>query len=512
MKTKKYQFFNRFLVRDPVTERNIFAFREFKKTACWIMVNPREEGSQSENCRVDLDQILNDFARKPILSEARLRQYLTLIRKGLKNSTNSQSPPPGMLMMVTDYSRIVWAIAGDLRIYWVRNGKLKFEDDEWGFMNCLGINFKPGEVRSNSAFLKDNDLIFLCNDEIGQKISDEFLYRAITDVKNSDESVERAKHFLIDASQDPDYRMAFISVSKVQKRDFSHDLQGCKRTEVMIPVLLMACFGMLAIYEIETQKLKHALFISNTIATHQEQLTDRKSATEIPLQETKNVEQSGPKAAATDQGADNVTSEQSSTLTGEPVVAVLPQTDPSKDSPEEVPGKAEPVTTAQVKPVAGTEKAKSESPPKHSTPVSKTVTTPVSHDEDDAAMSKAVPESDDLKSEPAWEDVSGPDNSVEYSDPELPEYQSEPELEPGPSDDPYASDLSNEVPEENAENPQSNSEVFVDKKDLTDQTQSRVDSQTQPIPNDAAEDFNPAQTGDTSKSNDVTVIEKEIIP
>lgn len=493
MKTKKYQFYNRFLVGDPVTERNIFAFREFKKTACWIMVNPMDVHSEPENCRLDLDQILGDFARNPTLSEKRLRQYLTLIRKGLKNSTNSPSPPPDMLMMVTDYSRIVWAIAGNLRICRVRNGNLKFEDDKWRFMNCLGINFKSGEVRSDSAFLKDNDLIFMCDAETGKKISDE--------------SIESVRHFLINASQDPDYRMAFISVSKVKKRDLGHDLKDCKRTEVMIPVLLMACFGMLAIYEIETQKLKHALFIPKAIAAHHQQLTDRKNATVIALQEIKKVEPSGPNTAITDQSADNGTSAQSSTLMVESIAEVLPQTVPSKDNAEAVPGKEQSLTTAQVKPLVSIEKAKSESTPKHSAPVSKTGT-PVSRSEDKAAMLKAVTDSDDLKNGPAWGDTSDSDNSVEQSDLKMPEYQSKPEWQPDSSEGTFASDLNNELPEESVEYPKSNKGDFVDKKDSTNQIQqSRVDLQKQSIPNDATEHSNAEQTGETSKSNVVTVIE-----
>ncbi|HYH04453.1 MAG TPA: hypothetical protein VEC37_15280, partial [Bacillota bacterium] len=362
MKAKKYQFCNRFLVKDPTAESNVFAFRELKKTACWIMVNPLDDGSGPENNRLDIEQILGDFAQNPTMSEIRLRQYLRLIRKRLRNTSDSQLPPPSLFMMVTDYSRIVWAIAGDLQMYRVRNGSLKFEGDDWHLLNYLRIKAKPGEVRSDSVYLKDDDLIFLCNAEIGQKISDEFLYRTITDFKDSDESAEKAKQFLIDVSQDQDYRMAFISVSKLTKRDYSHDLKDCRRSEVMMPVLLMACFGMLAIYEIECQKMKHALFIPNTIALHHKQLTSRKIKAAIPLKENRNEGQAGSEGATLGQPVNNLELTSSSSIETELSDDALPQDAPLKTMSENVTVPEQPVVATTNLPPAA--KAKPENNPK----------------------------------------------------------------------------------------------------------------------------------------------------
>ncbi|HEY8464314.1 MAG TPA: hypothetical protein VIM29_09890 [Bacillota bacterium] len=107
----------------------------------------------------------------------------------------------------------------------------------------------------------------ICN----AKISETSL-RGITNFSDPIESMRLIKDGLLADHPDQNLFITFISANKIRHRSFSDDLKAFKSADVIIPVMFMACFGMLAVYAIENRKIDDILLIPPKSDRQQQQI------------------------------------------------------------------------------------------------------------------------------------------------------------------------------------------------------------------------------------------------
>ncbi|HYH04572.1 MAG TPA: hypothetical protein VEC37_15885, partial [Bacillota bacterium] len=185
------------------TSKQYYAFIEKEGLACWIVAEQIDSSEEKESAKLAAEQIIWDFSQKPTLSQSKLREYLTNAHQKLVNESGNIMLKASLVMVVSDYSRMVWAVSGNVRLYHFRDkvfnfrskdqtmaqvmldaGNLKEEEinrrnERSGLINYLGISteFKP--LISRVFPLHEGDKILICNLGLWEKVTAQDLTQAL---------------------------------------------------------------------------------------------------------------------------------------------------------------------------------------------------------------------------------------------------------------------------------------------------------------------------------------------
>jgi serine/threonine protein phosphatase PrpC len=194
---QKQQFQTGFLTDagGTTTNKEYFAGVELANFACWVIAERLDSCAEKESARLAAEQVIQNFTARPTMSRAKIKKYLTNAHQKLVAESEKIKLRVGLLLVVTDYTRIIWAVAGNIRLYHLRQGKVNFrskdqtmaqvmldagnlEESEMclrnernSLINFLGIpaEFKP--LISRTYQLCDGDQLLLCNIKLWENLN-----------------------------------------------------------------------------------------------------------------------------------------------------------------------------------------------------------------------------------------------------------------------------------------------------------------------------------------------------
>lgn len=140
--------------------------------------------------------ILESFLEKPTLSRRRLTDYIRIAHEWLHYESRRVRLKASILIVVTDYTKMVWASAGNARLYHFRGERLILKsrdhslaqqmadegqiaedkidtNDERG--NLLQYAGMPGKLKpyvSGKIPLADGDVLVMCTSGLWQAVED----------------------------------------------------------------------------------------------------------------------------------------------------------------------------------------------------------------------------------------------------------------------------------------------------------------------------------------------------
>ena len=222
--------------------------------------------------------------KKLVMSRRRLKKYIIEAHKMLNECSKNVRLKASLTVLLTDYSKMIWAGAGNTRLYHFRKGGLNFRtkdqsisqmmadagqiaeeeischEERNNLTNYLGQarGFKP--FVSKKYKLMDKDVIVLCTVGFWENIYSVDMMKALKDAKEPSEFIEIVEDDLLSRQNKVlnNYTVTAIFANKVFKENLKDDVRlriAKKVAAVLIPIILVVA-GILIFRGIEASKAR----------------------------------------------------------------------------------------------------------------------------------------------------------------------------------------------------------------------------------------------------------------
>ncbi len=262
--------------------KDYFAYAEMDDIACYIVADGIDSDEDINSAEIAVNFLFEKIMKKPSMSRRKLKRYIINAHRLLNEKSRSVRLKMSLMIVLTDYSKMIYASAGNVRLYHFRGGGLGFKskdqsiaqimadagqisDEEIGLheernnlTNYLGQSrsFKP--FISRPCKLKDKDVIFLCTVGFWENIQSIDLINTLKEAKESTDFIGMLEDELLSRQNKviSNYTMVAIYANKVFKENIKDDLRiriAKKVAMIVIPVLIAAS-GLLIFKKIEANK------------------------------------------------------------------------------------------------------------------------------------------------------------------------------------------------------------------------------------------------------------------
>lgn len=262
------------------TNKDYFAFIELDDLACWVAADGIDSDEDIKSAELAVKSIFTDFTEKPTMSRRKLKKYMKNANKILEQESRSVRLKSSLIMVVTDYSKIVWAAAGNGRLYHFRKGRFNFKSkdqsiaqmmfdagkiDEYeideheeknNLSNYLGKpnNFTP--FISGKYKLNDGDVILLCTSGFWENVSINEMMKALKDTEEPEQFIDNLEEILLSKQKKSlkNYTAAAIFGNRIFKESNKDKKDYIKKIALIMLPILMISAGMITYRIINLRK------------------------------------------------------------------------------------------------------------------------------------------------------------------------------------------------------------------------------------------------------------------
>ncbi len=255
--------------------KDYFAFVELDDIACYIAADGIDSDEEINSAELVANRIFELFMKKPAMSRRKLKSYVVSAHKLLIEESRSVRLKSSLIVLVTDYSKMIWIGAGNTRLYHFRKGGFNFKSKDQSIAQMMADAGKitddqindhdernnltnyVGHVRRFKPFvsrvfkLNEGDVIFLCTSGFWENISTIDMVTALKDAKEPVEAIETLEDEFLSRQNNVvnNYTAAAVFVNKVFKENPKDNkvLSIVKKAAVvLIPIILI--FAVIFIY------------------------------------------------------------------------------------------------------------------------------------------------------------------------------------------------------------------------------------------------------------------------
>ncbi|MBG9773389.1 PP2C family protein-serine/threonine phosphatase [Brevibacillus laterosporus] len=249
-----------------IENRDYFAFVELDDVACWVIADGIDTDKEVKSAEMAVQSILQSFLDKPTMSRRRLKKYIFNAHNWLKEESTRVRLKASIMIVVTDYSKIIWAVAGNARLYHFRHGRLQTRSHDQSLAqqmadeeqislaaidkheerhNLLSYLGKPDFFEpyvSKKILLSDGDVMMLCTPGAWEEVSCSEMLETLEEAKGPEEMADQLEEVLLSKQKQVihNYTIASIYANKVFKEDPKKRWKKIKTALFIgIPVLLL---------------------------------------------------------------------------------------------------------------------------------------------------------------------------------------------------------------------------------------------------------------------------------
>lgn len=247
--------------------KDYFAYAEMDDIACYILADGIDSDEDINCAEIAVGYLFENIMKKPCMSRRKLKRYIINAHRLINEKSQSVRLKMSLMVVLTDYSKMIYAGAGNVRLYHFRNGGLNFRskdqsvaqimadagqisDEEIGLhdernnlTNYLGQykSFKP--FVSHPIKLKDKDVIFLCTVGFWENMQSIDLITTLNEAKDGDEFIEMLEDQLLSRQSRVlnNYSLTAIYANKVFKENVKDDVRyriAKKAAKIAIPIVI----------------------------------------------------------------------------------------------------------------------------------------------------------------------------------------------------------------------------------------------------------------------------------
>ncbi|MGR6545097.1 serine/threonine protein phosphatase [Paenibacillus tundrae] len=245
--------------------RDFYGCVELEDWACYVMADGLDTDTEVNSAQITVQTILESFLDKPTMSKRRLTEYIKIAHEWLQYESRRVRLKAGFVIVVTDYTRMVWASAGHTRLYHFRGNRiaLKSKDhsvaarlaaegqiaedrvdqhDERGNLNEYAG--KPGMIKpyvSDKIKLADGDVLVLCTPGMWEGVQDAEMIDAVEGANDPQTLADTLEEVMLSKQRAriENYSAAAIYVNKIFHEEPKNRKKWIKRIAIMLIMLLI---------------------------------------------------------------------------------------------------------------------------------------------------------------------------------------------------------------------------------------------------------------------------------
>ncbi|WP_339158683.1 serine/threonine protein phosphatase [Paenibacillus sp. FSL W8-0186] len=144
-----------------IDNRDYFAFVELEDMACYVIADGLDTDREVLSAKMAVSVILENFMAKPSLSRKKIQQDLEAAHEWLKFESRRVRLKASVLVVVTNYTKMVWASCGNARLYHFRGGRLNLRSKDQSLAQLLLEDGRVSEDRLSSHEERGNLLNYM---------------------------------------------------------------------------------------------------------------------------------------------------------------------------------------------------------------------------------------------------------------------------------------------------------------------------------------------------------------
>ena len=245
--------------------RDFYGCVELEDWACYVMADGLDTDTEVNSAQITVQTILESFLEKPTMSKRRLAEYIKIAHEWLQYESRRVRLKAGFVIVVTDYTRMVWASAGHSRLYHFRGNRLALKSkdhsvaaqlaaegqiaedrvdqhDERGNLNEYAG--KPGMIKpyvSDKIKLADGDVLVLCTPGLWEGVQDAEMIDAVEGANDPQTLADTLEEVMLSKQRNriDNYSAAAIYVNKIFHEEPKNRKKWMKRIIIMLVMLLV---------------------------------------------------------------------------------------------------------------------------------------------------------------------------------------------------------------------------------------------------------------------------------
>lgn len=244
--------------------KDYFAYTELDDVACWVAVKGLDSDQEISSAELAVKAILEKFMEKPSMSRRSIKKYLRNAQAILQAQSLRVRLKASIVMVVSDYSKMIVAVAGNSRLYHFRNGTLSYKttdqslaqeivnsrnrsldisqhEERSNLLNYLGKpeDFKP--FVSKKMKLLDGDVLVLCTAGFWEDVNEIEMTDALEDAKDPEQYTDLLEEVLLSRQRKVvnNYTIATIFANKVYQETNKKKMKYIKMIAAALIVALV---------------------------------------------------------------------------------------------------------------------------------------------------------------------------------------------------------------------------------------------------------------------------------
>lgn len=268
---------------------DFFAFVEMEDCACYCIADGIDEDTKSESAKIAVSAIIEAFHENPHFSKGAIKQYLVIAHEELHRETTNARLEASIVIILTNYKKIIWGHAGNSRLYLVRNENIKYRTVDHSLSQNLAdegqipidqIDFheerhnlfsyvgQPGKLNpsiSKKRKLEDGDILILCTRGVWEAIGVPELLDALEGVHNPEEVCTGLEDVIL-SQQDrilDNYTIAAMFIDKVYRNPKANRNKKILKLAFTVFILLTMIVLTISIVRYRTNNANYQKMLSS---------------------------------------------------------------------------------------------------------------------------------------------------------------------------------------------------------------------------------------------------------
>ncbi|MGN4124570.1 PP2C family protein-serine/threonine phosphatase [Lysinibacillus sphaericus] len=242
--------------------KDYFAYAELDDVVCWVAVKGLDADQEINSAELAAKGILEKFMEKPSMSKRSIKKYIKNAQNLLQAQSLRVRLKASIVVVVSDYSKMICAVAGNTRLYQFRNGLLTYKssdqslaqelvndrnssfdisqhDERTNLLNYLG---KPNSFQpfvSNKIKLMDGDVLLLCTSGLWEEVSEIEMADALEGAKEPEQYTDLLEEVLLSRQKKVvnNYTIASIFANKIYQET---NKKKMKYIKMIVAALIVA--------------------------------------------------------------------------------------------------------------------------------------------------------------------------------------------------------------------------------------------------------------------------------
>lgn len=218
-----------------------FAFVELKDYACYVIADGIDIDEKKESAKLAVTTVIASFSDSPGMSKGRLKRFMKAAHQALLSEADEIRLEASIVILLTDYKKVLWGHAGNCRLYWMKNGAVKFatrdtsltqkmvdneelpvdqlayHEERNNLYTYLGQPGRFAPVISKKRKLEDGDILILESRGVWENVGEAELMDAVDGVSKAEEVCTGLEDVILSQRLDivENYTIATIFVDKI---------------------------------------------------------------------------------------------------------------------------------------------------------------------------------------------------------------------------------------------------------------------------------------------------------